>query len=54
MNMLFKKNDGRNIKKYDIHINKAMIFTDNVYQTNETLFVTVQPKKCKLELADHL
>ena len=32
-----------------------MIIPDEIYQTNQKLFVSVQPKNaCKLEFADHL
>ena len=40
---------------YNTNIYKAIIIPDGIYQTNNKLFVTVNPKNtCKLEFSNHL
>ena len=55
MNKMFKKKNGRKIKKLNMNTHKAMRISDLVFQTNKTLFVTFNPRNsCKLELSYHL
>ena len=55
MNILFKNNNERKIRRCDINIHKDMQITVNLYQKNRKFFVTVQPKNaCKLGFIDHL
>ena len=55
MNTLFNINGEIKIIRCDRSIQKAMIITVDIYQTNKHFSVTVQPKNAfKLESADHL
>ena len=55
INMLVKNNDERKRRRCDRNIHKHMGIPVGIYQTNEKLFVTVQPNnECKLEFADIL
>ena len=52
---MFKKIRGNKKKKYNTNINKAMRIPDVIFQTNDKLFVTINPKNaCKLEFAVNL
>ena len=44
MNIMFKNNYERKIRRCDRNIKKAMQIPANIFQTNIKLFITVQPK----------
>ena len=55
MNMLFKNNRERKIRRCDKIMHKATIITVEIHQTNNQFYVTFQGNNaCKLEFADHL
>ena len=55
MNTLFKNNYEKKRRICDRNIHKDMQIPVGIYQTNDEIFVIVQPKNaCILEFADHL
>ena len=45
MDQQFNINDEQKRSKYDTNIHDAIIITDDIFQTNETFFVTVHKKR---------
>ena len=55
MNTMFKKNNGRKIRKLNMNKHKAMRIHNRICQNIKKLFVTVNPRNvCKMEFSDHL
>ena len=52
---MFRANNGTKNNKYNKDIHKPMRILDDIFKTNNKLFVTVYSKNtCKVESADHL